>query len=199
MANDDLALFPRRMIWIVMDASEWIGEDGERFGERHAVLLQVRGGLACVPLELHFLSLRREFGVRPMVNCCVELGCTFRPVVHGDHQITIHSRDCRYRLRVYPQLERRGLLLRLDADIGLPSRGVIPKRSLLRRKFFDDSNEAQNDAVRGMPVSAGSECNVSRVASSCAADVEHGDGLAQCVHEIIERPRGVDVEIDVQE
>ena len=38
MTNDNLTLFRRGMIGIVMDASERIGENAERFGEGDAVL-----------------------------------------------------------------------------------------------------------------------------------------------------------------
>jgi len=52
MSDDQLALLVLRMIRIVEDASEWVGEYRQRFFERHSVLLEILARLCCVPLEL---------------------------------------------------------------------------------------------------------------------------------------------------
>ena len=53
------------MIRVIVDASKRISENGNRFGERDAVLAKIRGRLASIPLELHLGRLRRELSVRP--------------------------------------------------------------------------------------------------------------------------------------
>jgi hypothetical protein len=72
--HDEFAVFELRMIEVIKDCSQYIGEDGGSFLKRNAMLLEIGLGLPSVPFEPHRIvpslpkAVRTSLPERPQGN-----------------------------------------------------------------------------------------------------------------------------------